>query len=242
MLHNQSPCATTSERFSPDGKYLLKGLIPSYEQSPLWVVSGRYDRSAIGQQETPAGGRSQRVQWAISRAVLEQNHILRSYRHPTDRDNKVKPANDFKENNMRQIVFFDKPSFYTELKKALDAKEELQIVTSYRNYGELPDKLKEIFELEKHKSGKWIDFVSGSFILGVAPTPVGLNCVPLCVVAGAVVGAGVGTMVGGPVGTAVGTGVGTLVGIATAAMSSEKHTVEVEITAERTLRFKVKPK
>jgi len=143
---------------------------------------------------------------------------------------------------MRQILFFDKSSFYSELKKALDDKEEVQIVTPYKSYGELPDKLKETFELEKHKSGKWIDVVSGSFILGAAATPVGLNYDSLYVVAGAVAGAGVGAMVGGPVGAAVGTGLGALVGMATAAISSGQHTVQVEITTAGTLRFKVKPK
>lgn len=142
---------------------------------------------------------------------------------------------------MKTIEFSDNPDFYRQLKKALASKEQIQVITPYTTYGELPQKLKDIFELEKHRSGKWIDLASGKFILGATAAPVGINYRHVYVFASAAVGGLAGVVIGGPVAGAIGASLGALIGMAAGAMESGKHKVEVEITRDGKLRFNVTP-
>jgi hypothetical protein len=144
---------------------------------------------------------------------------------------------------MRTIIFYDTKKFYDELRRALDNNEEVEISTSYRRFSDFLQKLKDIFELEKHKNGKWINALTGA----ATPTfgmlvPVGLNYYYLYVLASATIGAGSGLLIGGPLGAATGAGIGAVIGIGAAAIAGGKHSVNVEVNASGIIKFVVTPK
>ncbi|XWK91156.1 MAG: hypothetical protein U7127_14230 [Phormidium sp.] len=141
---------------------------------------------------------------------------------------------------MRKLVFRDTEKFYSELKVALEQDEPVEIITDYQRYSDLPERLKTIFELEKYKSGTWVNVATGAFIpFGAAVT--GINYNALYHIAGA---AGVGAIVGGffgPVGVAVGGAIGATVGAIAVAISSEKHEVEIKIEPPGILVIRIRP-
>ncbi|WP_072620384.1 hypothetical protein [Spirulina major] len=141
---------------------------------------------------------------------------------------------------MRKLVFSDTETFYRELKIALEQGEQVEVVTDYKRYSDLPEKLKTIFELHKNKSGEWIHVATGAFIpLSTSVTTI--NYSVLFILGGAGMGALVGAIVGGLVGAAVGGGIGAIVGTVAVATSSGKHHVEIEIDASGKLRLKITP-
>jgi hypothetical protein len=141
---------------------------------------------------------------------------------------------------MRKLVFADNETFYSELKKALEQGEQVEVITNYERYSDLPERLKTIFELHKHKSGAWVNVATGAFIpLSVAPT--GLNYSALYILVPTGVGAIVGGLLVGPIGAAVGGGIGALAGVVAVATSSGKHEVDIEIDASGKLKLKIRP-
>lgn len=138
------------------------------------------------------------------------------------------------------LTFEDSEKFYRELRITLQAGDEVEIITSFKRYSDLPTKLKEIFELEKHRSGRWINVITGAFVAG-SIAPAGLNMKVLIVAGAAGVGAVFGLVAGGPIGAAVGAGLGLAVGAVAAAMSDKDHEVDVEIDNSGRLRIKVRP-
>jgi hypothetical protein len=145
------------------------------------------------------------------------------------------------------LVFQDTEKFYRELKVALEQDEPVEVITDYQRYSDLPERLKTIFELEKYKSGTWVNVATGAFIPSSAAVT-GINYNALYYIAGAfgaVVGAaGVGAIIGGPIGAAVGGGIGALgalVGVIAVATSSEKHNVVIEIDINGKIRIRISP-
>jgi len=141
---------------------------------------------------------------------------------------------------MRKLVFQDTEKFYRELKVALEQDEPVEVITDYQRYSDLPDKLKTIFELHKHKSGTWVNLYTGAFNpSSAAVTAINYNA--LYHIAAA---AGAGAIVGGffgPVGVAVGGGIGAIVGAMAVAVSSGKHDVDIEIDAKGKFRLRIRP-
>lgn len=141
---------------------------------------------------------------------------------------------------MQKLVFSGTEAFYRELKKSLEQGEQVEVITSYERYSDLPEQLKVIFELHKNKSEKWVNVATGAFIpYSIAVTSI--NYSALYIIGTAVVGAGLGVVFAGPVGAAVGGGIGAIVGAAAVVMSNGKHQVEIEIDASGKLRIKVNP-
>lgn len=141
---------------------------------------------------------------------------------------------------MRKLVFSDTETFYRELKTALEQGEQVEVITDYKRYSDLPEKLKAIFELHKNKSGEWVNVATGAFIpFSVAITTI--NYSVLYILASAGTGALFGAIVGGPVGAAVGGGIGAIVGTVAVAISRGKHHVDIEIDASGKLRLKISP-
>lgn len=142
---------------------------------------------------------------------------------------------------MRKIVFQDSKQFYTELKEVLSSDQEVEIVTDYERFSDLPQDLKDIFELHYHRSNKWINIHTGAFI-PMSKVAAGINLKPLYVIATAGVGAVAGGIAAGPIGATVGAGVGAIVGICAAAMDSEKYKVDIQVDINGKLRLVVCPK
>lgn len=124
---------------------------------------------------------------------------------------------------VKKLIFQDSKKFYNELKSALDGGEEVEVRTDYKRFSDMPKELKDIFELEKHRSGTWVNLVSGAFIAG-SVAAAGLNLAPLYVIGCSSVGFIIG-MFGGPLFGAVGSGVGAIVGVAAAALDAESAEV-----------------
>jgi hypothetical protein len=141
---------------------------------------------------------------------------------------------------MRKLVFSDTEMFYRELKTALEQSEQVEVITDYERYSDLPEKLKTIFELHKNKSGEWVNIATGAFIPYSAGVTA-LNYSALYIFAGAGAGAILGFIVGGPVGAAVGGGIGAIVGTVAVVTSSGRHHVDIEIDANGKLRLKISP-
>lgn len=142
---------------------------------------------------------------------------------------------------MRKLVFRDTEKFYSELKVALEQDEPVEVITDYQRYSDLPERLKTIFELEKYKSGTWVNVATGAFIPSSAAVA-GISYNALYHIAGvAVGGAGVGAIIGGPIGAAVGGGIGALVGVIAVAISSRQHNVDIEIDAIGKIRLRISP-
>ncbi|MEG4507683.1 hypothetical protein QUA81_14595 [Microcoleus sp. F6_B4] len=129
--------------------------------------------------------------------------------------------------------------FYRELKTALEQSEQVEVITDYERYSDLPEKLKTIFELHKNKSGEWVNITTGAFIPYSAAVTA-LNYSALHIFAGAGAGAILGFIVGGPVGAAVGGGIGAIVGTL-AVVTSGRHHVDIEIDANGKLRLMISP-
>ena len=142
---------------------------------------------------------------------------------------------------MRKLVFRDNKEFYTELKGALSSGQEVEVVTDYERFSDLPQELKDIFELHRYRTNEWVNVATGAFIAGSVAN-VGIDYKPLYVLGGAGVGAAAGVFMGGPVGAAAGAGVGALVGMGAAAMASGKHEVDVQVDAKGKLRVVIRPK
>jgi len=118
--------------------------------------------------------------------------------------------------------------------------EEVEVITDYERYSDLPEQLKTIFELHKNKSGMWVNVATGAFIpYSFAATTI--NYSALYIFGGAGAGAIFGVIVGGPVGAAVGGGIGAIVGTVAVATLNGKHHVDIEINANGKLRFKISP-
>jgi hypothetical protein len=141
---------------------------------------------------------------------------------------------------MRKLVFSDTEMFYRELKTALEQSEQVEVITDYERYSDLPEKLKTIFELHKNKSGEWVNIATGAFIPYSAGVTA-LNYSALYIFAGAGAGAILGFIVGGPVEAAVGGGIGAIVGTVAVVTSSGRHHVDIEIDANGKLRLKISP-
>lgn len=139
----------------------------------------------------------------------------------------------------RSLVFKDTDTFYDELKAALKSGDEIDIVTDYERYTDLPEKLKVIFELERAHSSKWVDLSTNAFIAG-ATAHSALNTKALVVFGAAAAGAGIGAL-GGPVGAAVGAVLGLAAGTVTAVLMDQAHQVFVEIDMRGKLKIKVRP-
>ncbi len=141
---------------------------------------------------------------------------------------------------MKKLIFRDTEEFYIELKGALEAKEKIEVVTDIKRYSDLPQKIKDIFDLEKHRNNEWVNVATCAFI-PMSIVPAGLNNGPLYVFAAAAVGGGAGIFLGGPFGAAVGAGIGALIGLATMAVASGKHRVRVKVDMTGCLSFEIDP-
>jgi hypothetical protein len=141
---------------------------------------------------------------------------------------------------MQKLVFSDTEEFYRELRIALEQGKQVEIITNYKRYSDLPEKLKTIFELHKNKSGEWVNIATGAFIPYSAAVTT-INYSFLYVIGAAGAGAIVGGLFVGPVGAAVGGSIGALVGTVAVATLNGRHHVEIEIDASGKLRLKISP-
>lgn len=138
----------------------------------------------------------------------------------------------------RSMKFEDSPRFYKELKEALERKENIVVVTDFKRFDEVPERLKEIFELNKSRSDGWMNLTTGMFITGAVAHSM-LNANALYVLAGAGVGAAAGGAVAGPPGAVVGAGVGAIVGVIAAASMRKRFDVKVKISPTGGLSIEV---
>lgn len=141
---------------------------------------------------------------------------------------------------MRKLVFSDTETFYRELKTALEQGEQVEVITDYERYSDLPEKLKTIFELHKNKSDAWVNVATGAFIpYSAAATQINYSALYILASAGA--GAVFGAIVGGAVGAALGSGIGAIVGTVAVATLGGRHHVDTEIDMNGKLRLKIRP-
>jgi len=154
---------------------------------------------------------------------------------------------------MRQITYRDDNSFYRELFEALKSGETIVLSTPFKSMDEVPQRLKDAFELAGNRDRPWVNVKTGLFVAGTAPslaTAVGMNYRPIVVigstVAGAAIGAGVGAVAGAGGGALPGAGVGAVVGLAAgtvaAAQMDGSHETEVEIDKNGRLKIHIKPR
>ncbi|MBE9227302.1 hypothetical protein IQ264_17895 [Phormidium sp. LEGE 05292] len=149
---------------------------------------------------------------------------------------------------MRKLVFQDTEKFYRELKVALEQDEPVEVITDYQRYSDLPERLKSIFELHKHKSGTWVNLHTGAFVPSAAAfTAINYNALYQIAAAGGAAGVGaiVGGFVGGPVGVALGGVIGATVGATVGAMafaiSNKEHDVEIKIKRTGEIWLRISP-
>jgi hypothetical protein len=141
---------------------------------------------------------------------------------------------------MKTLHFRDDKAFYEELTAALKSGEPVRVETPFRRYSEVPQKLKDIFEMHKQDRAAWMNVVTGIFTAGTV-SGVSLNCKPLVVVGVVATGAAIGGGIGAAVGAAVGAGIGLAAGTVAAVLLDGKHTAQVEITKDGRLVIKVEP-
>jgi len=143
---------------------------------------------------------------------------------------------------MKKILAFrDDDEFYKKLRMALEAGDEVEVVTSIGNYDDIPEKLKATFALDDHRSERWVNQATKAFV-DRADAPVGLNIKALIVGGTATAGTLIGGVIGGPIGAAVGAGIGLAVGTVAAAMNDTNHQATVEVDATGKLKIKLKPR
>jgi hypothetical protein len=141
---------------------------------------------------------------------------------------------------MKKLVFSDTEEFYKELTEALKSGEEVEVITSYKRFSDLPHRLKQIFELHKYKSDTWVNVSTRAFIPN-SVAPVGLNLKALIVLGSTATGAGVGAIFGAIPGAAIGAVIGLTSGAAAAVLMDQNHQVEVEVDTDGRLRIKLQP-
>lgn len=141
---------------------------------------------------------------------------------------------------MKKLVFRDTKKFYSKLRKALESGQQVEVVTDYDHFSDLPQELKDIFELHRYRTDEWVNVATGAFIANSA-AQIGLDYKPLYVLAASGTGAVAGGFMGGPAGAAAGAGVGALVGMGAAAMASGKHETNIEVDAAGKLRVIIRP-
>jgi hypothetical protein len=137
------------------------------------------------------------------------------------------------------LVFQDGDAFYARLRDALKSGDEIEVITNYARYADVPEKLKEVFELEKHRSGKWVNVGTGLFVPGTGAIAA-LNTKSLVVLA-AVAGGALAGCLAGPFGAAVGAGVGLAAGTVASVMMDREHEAEVEIDKSGKLTIRIRP-
>ena len=152
---------------------------------------------------------------------------------------------------MKTLNYENNTAFYSALAAALKSGERIVLVTPFRSMDEVPQRLKDIFELENGGDRSWVNAASGVFVAGTLAsqaTAVPMNYRPVVVLASTAVGAGVGAGVGaiaGGVGAAPGAGAGALIGLAAGVLAASQmegaHETEVEIDKEGRLKFHIKP-
>jgi hypothetical protein len=147
--------------------------------------------------------------------------------------------NGFPVNYMQKLVFSDTEMFYLELKTALEQGEQVDVITNYEQYSDLPEQLKTIFELHKNKSESWVNVNTGAFVAS-SVVATSINYSALYILSAAVAGAIVGAFVG-PIGAAVGSGIGACIGVVAVVAVNGKHHVDIEIDVSGKLRLRIIP-
>jgi hypothetical protein len=142
--------------------------------------------------------------------------------------------------SVRKLTFRDNEDFYSELKAALESSENIEVLTDFERFSDVPPKLKAIFKLHEHRTDRWVHAVTGVFVpaAGVAAA---LNPNSLYVTGGAAVGGTAGFLIGGPLGAAVGATLGAAVGAVAAAVRQDRFKVEIEIDIKGKLKIKIVP-
>ena len=53
-----------------------------------------------------------------------------------------------------------------KLTEMLRAGGRFTVQTPFENYNEVPERLKSVLDLDKHRSRDWVNFQSGAFVVG----------------------------------------------------------------------------
>lgn len=139
---------------------------------------------------------------------------------------------------MKKLVFADTEEFYQKLLECLKSGTEIEIITDYKRFSDLPPRLKQIFELEYHRTGVWTNAVTGVFIPS-SIAPVSLNLKALIVLASTAMGAGIGGFFGLIPGAIIGSAIGLAAGTVSAILLDNKHRAEVQIDPHGRFHIKV---
>lgn len=131
-------------------------------------------------------------------------------------------------------------TFTEELKAEIKAGRPVEVETSYGSIHEVPQELKNQFDLDAAVNPSWVDPKTGKFVPG-AKVPTKFNMRALIAGGAVVAGAGAGALVGGPVGAGVGAVVGAGVGAIVAVVTQDNVRAHVEIDARGRLSVKVEP-
>lgn len=125
--------------------------------------------------------------------------------------------------------------------------QPIYVMTSYRNWGELPARLVRSFDLVRFKNNRWVDGKSGDFVPNRRMS-VGLSRVALFILVGTgiVIGLVVGGMLGwliqllGPYwGLIFGAIAGLVLGVILSVIANRQYRVEVEIDPEGLFTLKL---
>lgn len=137
------------------------------------------------------------------------------------------------------LVFSDSDGFYKQLTAALKAGDEIEVLTDYERYSELPDKLKSIFKLDRTRSGQWVN--SAGFFIPGAVVPGSLSVKALTVLSSTAVGAAIGARVYSAPGAAIGAVIGLAAGCAASILMDRSHEVDIEIDVRGKMKIHLRP-
>ena len=141
------------------------------------------------------------------------------------------------------LIFQDSEEFYQQLSKMFRAEDPFTVQTPYKNYDELPNRLKKIFKSAKRKNVSRVSWVSAT-VYPLTKTPGALKIIIGSTSFGAVAGLGAGTLLGdnaAVAGAFAGTLLGLLTGSVAAAISQGSHQVEIEVDVHGRILFRFNP-
>jgi hypothetical protein len=140
------------------------------------------------------------------------------------------------------LIFQDSEEFYQQLSKMFRAEDRFTVQTPYKNYDELPNRLKKIFKSAKRKNVSQVAGVSAK-VSALTKTPGALKIIIGATSFGAAAGLGVGTLLSdnAAAGAFAGTLLGLLTGSVAAAISQGSHQVEIEVDVHGRILFRFHP-
>ncbi|MFW5976734.1 MAG: hypothetical protein ACOCQS_02180 [Bacillota bacterium] len=117
--------------------------------------------------------------------------------------------------------------------------EEIEIVTDYDHFSEVPLKLRKIFKLDTNKNKSWVNLETGAFI--PLSFSANFNPRPLLIVGCSIIGAGLGSIVS-LYGTVIGGIAGLITALITLAFNRNKnYKVKVRVNKDSKLIIIARP-